>query len=114
MIKFNTLFIIFVFLFSTNTLAATHKSHAIALHGKPKYKSWFSHFDYTNPDAPKKGTLKLATQGTFDSLNPFIAKGNASGEIGFIYDSLTVQSADEPYTQYGLIARTIEWPDGTR
>ncbi len=111
MTKFNHLFFIAVLLFSTNTFAYTHKSHAIALHGKPKYKSWFSHFDYVNPNAPKKGILKLATQGTYDSFNPYIAKGNAAGEIGFIYDSLTVQSADEPYTQYGLIARTIEWPD---
>jgi microcin C transport system substrate-binding protein len=105
------LFFILVFLVSANTFAYNHKSHAIALHGKPKYKSWFTHFDYTNPKAPKKGSLKLATQGTYDSLNPFIAKGNAANEIGLIYDSLTVQSADEPYTQYGLIARTIEWPD---
>lgn len=111
MTRFNTLFIILAILFSTNSFAYNHKSHAIALHGKPKYQRWFTHFDYTNPKAPKQGTLKLATQGTYDSLNPFIAKGNAASEIGLIYDTLTTSSADEPNTQYGLIARTIEWPD---
>ena len=50
--------------------------HGIAMHGEPKYGPDFSHFDYANPGAPKGGTIRLAVQGTFDSFNPLISKGN--------------------------------------
>jgi ATP-binding cassette subfamily B protein len=36
-------------------------AHAIALFGEPKYPAQFSHFEYANPNAPKGGTLNLAT-----------------------------------------------------
>ena len=82
--------------------------HAIAMHGSVKYGPDFKHFDYVNPDAPKGGILRLAAQGTFDSFNPFIAKGN-SGE-GNATETLLTGSADEPFTQYGLIAESMEVP----
>ncbi len=86
----------------------TGPAHAIAMHGTPKYQPGFRHFDYVNPAAPKGGTLRVAVQGTFDSFNPFIPKGNAGA--GNPYESLLASSADEPFTQYGLIAETIEVP----
>jgi microcin C transport system substrate-binding protein len=86
-----------------------HRSHAIALHGEPKYGPDFRHFDYVNPAAPVGGTLRLGVDGTFDSFNPFIIRGNAFGDVG--YETLTVASADEPFTRYGLIAESIEWPE---
>ena len=95
----------------TNPCAAatgTQPAHAIAMHGTPKYPSGFRHFDYVNPDAPKGGTLRLAVQGTFDSFNPFIPKGNAGA--GSSYETLLTSSADEPFTEYGLIAESIEVP----
>jgi len=83
--------------------------HAITLYGEaPKYPQDFTHFDFVNPDAPKGGRLKLASYGGFDSLNPFIPKGNVESRIGLIYDSLTFQSPDEPFTEYGLLAETID------
>ena len=85
-------------------------THALAMAGTPKYAADFKHFDYANPNAPKGGDVKLATVGTFDSLNPFIIRGVAATGIGLIYDTLTVQSLDEPFTQYGLIAAKIELP----
>ena len=86
---------------------------SIALHGDPKYPANFTHFDYTNPDALKGGVLRLHDVGTFDSLNPFIVKGesaaglNATGS-GLLYESLMDQSADEPFTMYGVLAESIE------
>ena len=80
--------------------------HGIAMHGEPKYGPGFSHFDYVDPDAPKGGTIRLAVQGTFDSFNPFIPKGNAAA--GGSFETLLASSADEPFTEYGLIASTIE------
>ncbi|MDR9432721.1 MAG: extracellular solute-binding protein [Spiribacter sp.] len=86
------------------------KDHALALHGTPKYPTDFSHLDYVNPDAPKGGTLKLAnvSAATFDSLHPFILRGTAAEGIGLVYDTLTERSLDEPFTEYGLIAKSIE------
>jgi len=100
---------------STSTSAQTETeaenitiSHAIAMHGEPKYGPDFKHFDYVDPSAPKGGTLRMAFQGTFDSFNPFIPKGNAvpTGSE----ETLLTSSADEPFTEYGLIAESIEWP----
>jgi len=83
--------------------------HALTLYDEPpKYAADFSHFDFVNPNAPQGGTLKLADYGTFDSLNPFIAKGNVQGNIGLIYETLTYQTPDEPFTVYGLLAIDIE------
>ena len=85
--------------------------HALAMHGAPKYGPEFTHFDYVNPHAPKGGTVKQAVIGTFDSLNPFIIRGVAAAQIGLIYDTLMVGSADEAFTVYGLVAETIEVPE---
>jgi microcin C transport system substrate-binding protein len=85
--------------------------HALAMHGAPKYGPDFTHFDYVNPHAPKGGTVKQTVIGTFDSLNPFIIRGVAASQIGLIYDTLMVGSADEAFTMYGLVAETIEVPE---
>lgn len=84
--------------------------HAIAMHGEPKYGPDFRHFDYVNPDAPKGGELRLGEDGTFDSFNPYIAKGTPAAGAGAAIETLMTSSADEPFTEYGLIAETIETP----
>jgi microcin C transport system substrate-binding protein len=94
---------------AAETGAMVHTRHAIAMFGEPKYPPNFRHFDYVNPDAPKGGLLRLGAAGTFDSFNPYIIKGNPAAGIGA--ETLTVASADEPFTRYGLIAETITWPD---
>ena len=84
--------------------------HAIAMHGAPKYKAGFRHFDYVNPTAPKGGNLWLATQGMFDSLNPYIVKGTAASGAGLIYDTLMKRADDEAFTLYPLLAESIRYP----
>lgn len=86
------------------------KSHAIAMHGDAKYGPDFEQFDYTSKDAQKGGSIQLHSIGTFDSLNPYAPKGNPADDLQLIYDTLTTSSADEPFTQYGLLAKTIEYP----
>ncbi len=90
--------------------AEIYKGHALAMHGTPKYGPGFRHFDYVNPDAPKGGVVRLfGGRQTFDSLNPFIIKGvPAAG--GGVFESLMIGSDDEAFTQYGLIAETVEVP----
>ena len=85
--------------------------HAIAMHGTPKYGPDFAHFDYVNAAAPKGGTLRQGAQGSFDSFNPFIIKGEAASGAGGIYDSLTTSSADEAFSQYGLLAESMDMPE---
>lgn len=83
--------------------------HALTLYGeKPKYPADFSQFDYANPNAPKGGMLRQAGFGSFDSLNPFINKGVSADDISLVYDTLTTNSLDEPFTVYGLLAEKIE------
>jgi len=83
---------------------------AIAMHGEPALKPDFDHLPYVNPDAPRGGRLNLAYLGAFDSLNPYNVKAlsTAQGLIGNVYQSLMTRSADEPFTLYSLIAKSIE------
>ena len=82
-------------------------AHAISMFGKIKYKKDFKNFDYVNPNAPKVGKVRLAAQGTFDSLNPFILKGLPAAGINLIYDSLLTSALDEPFTEYSKIASSV-------
>ena len=61
------LFSIFLFLIPLNLVLA-EKVHGIAMHGTPKYANNFEYLDYVNPDAPKGGTVKFGSYGSFDSL----------------------------------------------
>src|SRR3546814_6827816 len=68
-------------------------------------------FDFVNPNAPKGGTLILSANGTFDTFNPFNAKGTAAASAGIATETLMVNGDDEAFTMYGLLAETIEWPE---
>lgn len=85
------------------------------MHDQPKYPQGFSHFGYVNPSAPKGGTLRLAaTQGTFDSLNPFIFKGQAAEGWRLVFEALTKRAQDEPFSLYGLVAESIDMDPARR
>src|SRR5690554_150027 len=87
--------------------------HGIAMHGELKYPENFSHFDYVNPDAPKSGTLRMSVVANgFDSFNPFVIRGVAAAGVStYVYDTLLESSADEPFSEYGLIAGSVEVPE---
>jgi len=89
--------------------AAADARHAIAMHGEPALAPGFAAFRYVNPAAPKGGRLVQGVLGTFDSLNPFIVKGIALPQLrGLVFESLLVRGYDEPFTLYGLLARSVE------
>ena len=82
------------------------------MHGAPVLSADFSHMPYANPDAPKGGRLVQGSLGTFDSLNPLIVRGLAVQQIrGFVVESLMARGNDEPFTLYGLLAKSIETDD---
>ena len=86
------------------------RSHGIAMHGDLKYPPGFAHFDYVNPNAVKGGTVRYSALGTFDSLNPFVLRSVAAANAADIYDTLLVASADEAFSEYGLLAESVEMP----
>lgn len=118
-----------LFLFASATIAqkaAAEPSHGLSIFGTLKYPKDFTHFDYVNPNAPKGGTLAhmgISDTTTFNSLNPFILKGDfpeglslLSSDTGgsLVFDSLMVRAGDEPDAVYGLIAQSVEVaPDRT-
>lgn len=90
------------------------RQYGVALHGKPALPEDFKHLNYVNPDAPKGGTLRQGAVGSFDSLNPFIVKGQPAAGIranymrsGLVYTSLMTNAWDEPFSLYGIIAKNI-------
>ena len=95
--------------------AKAAESHAIAMHGVPAIPADFSHLPYFNPDAPKGGRLVWGILGSFDSLNPMIVKGIPVQQVrpynferGYVIESLMARGENEPFTLYGLLAKTVE------
>lgn len=86
-------------------------ARSFALHSQPKYTDGFTHFDYVNPNAPKGGTLRMHSIGTFDNFHRFALRGVAAAGTRELYDQLMVGSDDEFDVLYPLIAEKIEYPD---
>ncbi|MGQ0484246.1 MAG: extracellular solute-binding protein [Hyphomicrobiales bacterium] len=89
--------------------AAAEPKHGIAMHGEPQLPAGFTHLPYANPQAPQGGQLRQAVTGSFDSVNPFIVKGQAaSGVRSYVFESLLGRNWAEPFSLYGLLAETID------
>ena len=89
--------------------SAAEPRHAIAMHGEPALGPGFTAFPYVNPAAPKGGALVQGALGTFDSLNSLVVKGVPAISLrGYVAESLLARNYDEPFTLYGLLARTVE------
>ncbi|WP_417838536.1 extracellular solute-binding protein [Tritonibacter scottomollicae] len=96
-------------LLTSASLASAESAHGIAMYGAPALPQGFEALPYVNPEAPKGGTVVFGNLGGFDSLNPFIQKGNPPWQMRFwAYESLMGRSYDEPFTLYGLLAESIE------
>ncbi len=100
--------LLILLIFGVSAIHAMPRQHGLALYGKPKYAADFSHFDYVNPAAPKGGKARFAVVGSFDTLNYFIIKGQPAAGLRYLFDTLMTASADEPFSQYGLLAESVE------
>ncbi len=79
--------------------------HGISLLHDLKYRADFTHFAYSNPSAPKGGSLTLST--THPIRNFSGAWGMGAGSAPGLHrtnDRLFVRSADELSAVYGLLA----------
>ena len=81
------------------------------MHGIPKYNENFTHLNYVNPDAPKGGTIRFGSYGSFDNLNRVAFKGSRAAGLGYINDTLMRRVWDEAFTLYGLIAEYADMAD---
>lgn len=102
------------FAIGVSSAQAAEPMHGQSMFGDLKYGADFKHFAYANPDAIKGGSVTLATIGSYDTLNPFTLKGRAAIGAGLVYDTLTANAFDEPFSVYGVLAETIEVPDDKR
>ncbi len=103
-------------LFLTFSLYATtawaEPKHGMAMHGEPALAADYKSLPYVNPDAPQGGVLKQAVFGSFDSLQPYIVKGNPASVIRpYVYESMMGRNWGEGFTLYGLIAESIDVSD---
>lgn len=89
---------------------------AVARYGAPKYDfSKDGHVKYRNPDAKKGGRVVIGALGTFDSINPFSVKGICGEGVTYTTAALMRRAADEPFTLYAHIAKTIDIaPDASK
>jgi peptide/nickel transport system substrate-binding protein len=93
-------------------VAAADPRHGLAMHGEPALPTDFKQLPYANPDAPQGGELRQAIVGAFDSISPFIVKGNeAVGIRTYVVESLMGRNWDEPFSLYGLLAESIDVSD---
>jgi len=91
-------------------LAATPlgAAHGISIDGELKYPPHFVQFEYTSEKAVKGGSLVLHDLGSFDKMNPFTLKGSPPAGLDMlVFETLAVGSLDEPFAEYGLLAKDI-------
>lgn len=98
---------LFAFVFALPAAAAP--SHGIAMQGEPALPADYKSLPYANPDAPQGGQLRQAVAGTFDSLNPFIVKGNAAKDVRtYTFENLMGRNGAEPFSLYCWLCESID------
>ncbi len=116
-IKINTWLILLILLLvmqSVSMVFATeiYERKSISMHGEPSLRPGFDSYQHADINSMQGGTLKLASLGTYDSMNPFIVKGrSAYGIRNYIFESLLSRNYSEPFSLYGLIAEKIIYPE---
>ncbi|OUD10131.1 ABC transporter substrate-binding protein [Marivivens niveibacter] len=89
------------------------ESHAISTFGSPVYADPdFPHLNYVNPDAPKGGEIAVWNTGGFDNLNPYATQeGKPAYLSSSMYESVLVNTADDPDAVYCYMCTTLEYPE---
>jgi len=95
--------------------------HGLSTFGELKYPPDFSHLDYVDPAAPKRGRLNYSVPDwgynqstqTFNTLNSFVLKGDAPPRMELCFDPLMSRASDEPDAIYGLVAESVDVSEDT-
>ncbi|MCB9228716.1 MAG: ABC transporter substrate-binding protein [Deltaproteobacteria bacterium] len=81
----------------------------LSVHGKAKYRQGFDHLDYADPSAAQGGELNLGWTGSFDTLNPFSAKGISPLLLSqLVFQKLGQSTLDEPFSVYPELAERFD------
>ena len=88
--------------------------HGLSLHGAPALAAG-QPLPYAQSDARAGGRIVFGAQGVFDTLNPFVIRGIAAQGLappmGLVFQSLMIRSADEPFSVYGGLAKSVDLAD---
>lgn len=95
-------------LLAFNCTVSAKQSYAISRFGQPKHQESKKSMPYLNPDAPKRGRLRMANLGSFDSLNRFVIKGFPAEGLSLCYDTLLKRAGDDPHSMYGFVAEKVD------
>ncbi len=86
---------------------------SFSIYSKGRYNEKSSHLSYANPEALKGGTLHLAFEGSFDSLNIYSVKGYTPFYLPSVIQTLGQKTLDESDSFYPQVAEDfILAPDG--
>jgi len=105
--------------FAGPAAAQAAERHGMSAFGDLAYPADFHHFNYVNPNAPKRGVYSeiISSRGyngsflTFNSLNGYILKGEGAFGMDLTFATLMVPAGDEPDGMYGLAARAVRVSD---
>ncbi|MEO8529677.1 MAG: extracellular solute-binding protein [Deltaproteobacteria bacterium] len=89
----------------------TITSYGYSTFGTLKYPQDIKHLDYVNPDAPKGGEISVWFPGTFDTFNPYTAKGQPAYLANIAYESILTSTLDEVNSLYCYLCETLEYPE---
>ncbi|MEQ8657534.1 MAG: ABC transporter substrate-binding protein [Hyphomicrobiales bacterium] len=95
------------------------RSHGLSSFGELALPADYTHFPHVDVDAPKGGMLsyqpgtRFFNQNflTFNTLNPFVLRGDAPTRLEITFDTLMKGSGDEADALYGLLAQWVEFTD---
>ena len=76
--------------------------------GEPKYRLILNVLITPRLKAQRVGVCGWRAAVLLIVLIHFITKGTPDANLTLLYDTLTQQSLDEPFTEYGLVAEKIE------
>ncbi|MEI8295155.1 MAG: extracellular solute-binding protein [Alphaproteobacteria bacterium] len=88
--------------------SSAQPTYGFSTWGRLRYPADFTHYDHTNPQAPKGGHVHFGVMGRFDSLNPFIVRGDSAPGIQMTIALLMDDNYDEVGTCYCYLAQGIE------
>ena len=83
-------------------------SYSISIE-QAKYTDPNQPFDYVNIHAPKDGFLRLASEGNYNTLNPFTLNGMPASGIELTYETLGRNAYDQADTVYALVAESFTY-----
>ena len=99
--------------------SAVTRSHGLSSFGELALEPNFEMFPHVNPNAPKGGTLSFQpgswlfnqNHQTFNTLNPFVLRGDAPQRLEITFDTLMKTTGDEADALYGMLAEWAEFSD---